>query len=282
MANPIVAWLNKVRDGLGTHAHVFEEYGATTVADLGSLDDDDINAIGAALEAEDERPLPLQIKQIVRALRNEIALQAGRDGAFHTPRTAPSSTKAGSSSFAADKCTAADESDEDEEEDDDFDEDLDDDEEDANEPKRQKRAARVPGPSASTARHRSRNGKEAVRKTATAAAAGKAKIADQFGRSASAKNWHGVGGQASAAAAAAGRARPFGGLRARSKGQTCVNPCGQIDGHCTCPTEAEYPDRCAGPQRCGGEQPLLACRECTCPKPFNLVSGHCLEAQYVF
>ena len=72
----IAARLEKVRAGLGTHAHVFMEYGATTVADLGDVGEEDIDALVDALESRDPRPRPLQIKQIARALRGEVAMKA--------------------------------------------------------------------------------------------------------------------------------------------------------------------------------------------------------------
>ena len=82
----IAAWLEKVRAGLGTHAHVFMEYGATTVADLGDVGEEDIDALVDALESRDPRPRPLQIKQIARALRGEVAMKAGMASARELQR----------------------------------------------------------------------------------------------------------------------------------------------------------------------------------------------------
>ena len=104
--------------------------------------------------------------------------------------------------------------------------------------------------SASTTRPRARHGNERARASSAAAGAGKADIPNLFERSSSEKNWHGLGGQAKAAATAAGRARPFGGLDHRSKGQACVSPCLQQAGFCSCPAEATYPDRCSAALAC--------------------------------
>jgi hypothetical protein len=41
----VSAWLDGVRAGLGKHADVFVEYGASTLADLRELDVDDINQL---------------------------------------------------------------------------------------------------------------------------------------------------------------------------------------------------------------------------------------------
>ena len=79
-----------------------------------------------------------------------------------------------------------------------------------------------------------------------------------FGQSGSRSNRHGLGGQAKAESAEAGRARPFGGLALRGKGQCCVNPCGQNADACKCPADAEYPNRCTGAVSCARQLKLIS------------------------
>ena len=86
----VAGWLEAVGAGLGVHAHVFEGYGAASIADLGTLDNDDLVALCAMLrESGREVGLPkeLQIKWIAKALRGEIERQ--KAGAFITRAAAP-------------------------------------------------------------------------------------------------------------------------------------------------------------------------------------------------
>ena len=60
----VSAWLDGVRAGLGKLADVFVEYGASTVADLRELDEDDIDQLAEQLRSLPGGPAPLQVKQI--------------------------------------------------------------------------------------------------------------------------------------------------------------------------------------------------------------------------
>ena len=238
----MAAWLEMVGAGLGVYAHILEQYGVAEVADIQNCEEDDFTDIASDFKNAEEAPLPLKIKMIIRALRKEADAQKAANAKQAAARGPP-----GSASAAGGGNPRSEESDEEEEEeaaaddDDDFFP-----EDEPNEPA----SARASAASASTTRPRSFQGKARAKESAAAAANGKASIPSLFGRSESKKNRHGVGGQASAAAAAAGRARPFGGLAARTKGQMCVNPCGQLLNACSCAAEAQWPDRCTGPFEC--------------------------------
>ena len=240
----IVEWLDAIGAGLGAHAAVIHKYGATFVADLRTLDDEDIETLAANLRDVEGAPPPLKIKWILKALR-EVSKPAPTAtpaaAAFRTPPPPPPAQGAAGSGSAGSGPGTCEEVDiEEEEDDDDYEE-----EEDGEGVAPIRNTGKA---SASTARVRARAGKKQSATSAAAAAAGKATLPFLHGRSSSTSNWHGLGGQASAARVAAGRARPFGGLAARVKGHYCVNPCGQVDGLCRCPPEAAY--SCTGDQKC--------------------------------
>ena len=238
----IADWLNEVHDGLGVHAHILEGYGVAVIALMGVLDDEDISAIADALRTAEGGPAPLQIKLIQKALAAEVKRHADASAsASRTPATDPVQRtmrfELGSGS-EDDEC---------------FNESAEDESEaessgDESMPKRNTGKAAGAAASASTQRSRSRKGRKAAGIKVAAAAAGKAPIPHLFSRSSSKQNWHGWGGQAKAASAAGGRARPFGGLARRSKGQCCVNPCGQD--LCMCTAGAETQDACMGDMSC--------------------------------
>ena len=242
----IAGWLDGVGANLGEHAAVIESYGATTVADLGTLDDEDIDAIVTKLRGTVEPPAlpPLQIKWIAKALRGEIKKAAA--AALRTPVAMPPAS--GAAGSGDEQCDSADDDAEDSDSEGSGDGAVSARRVNTGQYGRNKAAGAAA--STSTARAPARKGKAAARTSAAAASAGRTQIPSLFARSSSKSNWHGLGGQASTASAAAGRARPFGGITARGNGEPCVNPCEQKDGECTCPAEAEYPNCCAGPQKC--------------------------------
>ena len=260
MANPsaelmtIAAWLEAVGDGLGAHAHIIEGYGAADVALLSALDEEDIKEIIDLLRRSPGAPPPLQVKLITKALASEVkrhAKRAAEHDRVRTPTTDPIPNRGSAKGTAASdsdsgpeekelECTSA--------------------EEDSDNDQPASNTGKSPGAAASTstARPRARNGKQRAQKSAAATAAGKATINQLFGRSASKNNWHGLGGQARAAAAVAGRARPFGGLGQRVKGQVCTNPCGQEPEACCCPADGtEQPERCRGAHDCARQLALI-------------------------
>jgi hypothetical protein len=252
-SSAIQSWLDGIRDGLGAHARIFEDFGAEEIADLADLEEEDVANLTSQLNAAEAAPKPLQIRQIVNALHVEMAKKAVVDDAFKSPvddafKTPPPAAQDRGSSSAADghECMSADEEassevasseEEEEEEEEEAEEEAEEEGEEDTVPNRTER------PSASTARHRSRTGKQKQGKSAAAAASGRRQNTDLFGRSSSANNRHGLGGQASAAASTSGRARRFGGLGARSKGHRCVNPCGEKSDQCKCPAESVYVQR---------------------------------------
>ena len=69
----IRSWLEGIRAGLGSHAAIFIDYGASDVKDLGDLDDEDVFKLRSQLEAARDRPAPLQVKQIIKHLRIQMA-----------------------------------------------------------------------------------------------------------------------------------------------------------------------------------------------------------------
>lgn len=252
-SSDIATWLEATRAGLGIHAPVLVAYGASTVADLADLDEADFEKLSTLLAASPAPPAPLQLKQIMKALRGASAPKRlpGTMSRITTPPTLamnPSSARARSSSACADN-SESDDSDDESEEDEDSD--------DEPEGEAALNASRKNVSRPITARPRSWKGKAAGKASVVAAANGMASIPQLFGRSSSANNRHGLGGQASAAAAAAGRARPFGGLGQRSKGHLCVNPCGEKDRECKCPPEATYPHHCTGSHHCARQHKQL-------------------------
>ena len=227
VANPsaelmtIAAWLEAVGDGLGAHAHIIEGYGAADVALLSALDEEDINEIIDLLRRSPGAPPPLQVKLISKALASEVkrhAKRAAKHDRVHTPATDPIPNRGNGS---ASKGTAASDSDSGLEEKESTSEEEEMVDSDNDQPAN---TGKSPGAAASnsTARPRKRAGKQRAKKSAGATVAGHATINQLFGRSASKNNWHGLGGQARAAAAEAGRARPFRGLAQRAKGQVCT------------------------------------------------------------
>ena len=220
----IAAWLEAVGDGLGAHAHIIEGYGAADVALLSALDEEDINEIIDLLRRSPGAPPPLQVKLISKALASEVkrhAKRAAKHDRVHTPATDPIPNRGNGS---ASKGTAASDSDSGLEEKESTSEEEEMVDSDNDQPAN---TGKSPGAAASnsTARPRKRAGKQRAKKSAGATVAGHATINQLFGRSASKNNRHGLGGQARAAAAEAGHARPFRGLAQRAKGQvwpTCL------------------------------------------------------------
>jgi hypothetical protein len=100
MPDSVAEWLDAVHEGLGAHAHAIDGYGATTVALLGTLDAEDIEAIAGNLRSAEGGPPPLQIKWITKALASEVEKVAKRKtagaGAPRTPNTAPQSSSSDS------------------------------------------------------------------------------------------------------------------------------------------------------------------------------------------
>ena len=255
MPDSVAEWLDAVHEGLGAHAHAIEGYGATTVALLGTLDAEDIEAIAGNLRSAEGGPPPLQIKWITKALASEVEKVAKQKTAgAGVPRTPNTATERSSSSDSDDEESRARSSARSSE-----------DEEDNDDDRPARKTGKAPGSaaSASTQRPRGRNGAKRNSFGAVAGAAGKAFIPNLFDRSSSKKNRHGMGGQASVASAAAGRARPFGGLALRGKNQCCVNPCGQKADDCTCPADAEYPNHCTGAHACASQLTQLVEGACT-------------------
>ncbi len=62
MSMSIAEWLDAVQEGLGAHAAIFEEYGATIIGHLGTLVDDDIEMLTKQLRQVERPPPPLQVK----------------------------------------------------------------------------------------------------------------------------------------------------------------------------------------------------------------------------
>ena len=233
--SPIVAWLEAVGEGFGALAPIITRYGAYSVADLGTLDQEDITALCAGFAAADDLPLLPRKRRtaaVSHSLWGEVAIKLATDAAAadaaDAARKRPPRTPH--------RCDECEEEGSDEEYEDEGEEEGGEEEE---------TPARAKG---STTRPRARKGKQRQNASAAAAAAGRSSIPGLFGRSSSAQNWHGLGGQASAAAAAAGNARVDGGLPARSKGQVCTNPCGKLQGACACAASELVP--CAGAQKC--------------------------------
>ena len=209
-ADEVSAWLEGVREGLGKHACVFLAYGATTIDDLRDIDDDDTKQLMLQLGALEGGPAPLQVKQIVKALRSLAkASAAGGAGSSGTPQpaTAPRPATQGSAGTSS---AAREQEDDDEQEEDDSDssdeEYVDEGEEEGDQTPRP-HAPRKPN---ATMRPRARQGKARASASATSAAAGKQKVNMMNNRSTSAGGWRGIGGQASAKAAGAGRSHFFG------------------------------------------------------------------------
>ena len=99
----VATWLDGIRDGLGTHTDVFVQYGASAIADLRDLDDDDVNQLTTQLAAVEDTLAPLQLKQIAKALRSLMEPSPPNSASiFHTPPTnARAGTRGSSSSSAA-------------------------------------------------------------------------------------------------------------------------------------------------------------------------------------
>ena len=235
--SPIVAWLEAVGEGFGALAPIITGYGAYSVADLGTLDKEDITALCAGFAAADDLPMLPRKRRTAAVsvwLNREVANRAAADAAAAAADAADAARKRPPGTPR--RCDDCEEEGSDEEYEDEGGEE---------EGEEEETPARAKG---STTRPRARNGKQQQNASAEAAAAGRSTIPGLFGRSSSAQNRHGLGGQASAAAAAAGNARVTGGLPARSKGQICVNPCGKLQGKCAC--AASEPAPCAGAQKC--------------------------------
>ena len=110
-----------------------------------------------------------------------------------------------------------------------------------------------------TQRPRARKSAAAQQQRGEAAANGKAPVPNMFDRSsAPSGNRHGLGGQASAASAAAGRANPFAnsGIGGRGQGDFCKKPCGDGD-KCQCAAGAV--EQCTGDATCA--QNLVAFKD---------------------
>ena len=204
----LAAWLDEVDAGLGAHAGVVTAYGARAIAHLDAFDADDINALtknfGAAGVA------PLQCKWIEKKLRARVAdakaAAKASNGGKKAAQPASRPTEAAQHKHARQREEESDSEEEEQEDDEDESggEEEDGEESDDEEPiVKRRRAANV------TARPRKWNGKADAASSAAAAAAGRGTIPGMFEKSGASSNWHGRGGQASAAAAERGTARPF-------------------------------------------------------------------------
>ena len=113
----IAEWLDALGAGFGAHACVFEEYGAKTVGDLSTLDEDDIKEIAAALKASEAGLAPLQIKWISKALASEVENEAKRKAAaaaYESPPTKPVPGSARGSARTSSRCNRSEDEDEEE------------------------------------------------------------------------------------------------------------------------------------------------------------------------
>lgn len=259
----VESWLEAVKPGLGVHASVIFKYGATSEDDMASLDKRDISALEELFAKAGVAPL--QVRRI--ADRMPSMIDAIRT-AMHTPAGKPAPAGAAATSSTAEdwrrRKRAQQEGTESDEDDDFVDDDSDFDEEEPGEDggeeagedggeEVEEDAVRRPQPANTTSRSRARKGGARRQAKGAAAAKGKAPIPSMFGRSsAPSGNFHGLGGQASAASASAGRANPFSnsGIGGRGPGDFCTKPCG-ISDKCECAVDAAK--QCTGSARCAQE-----------------------------
>ena len=216
-------WLEDVKEGLGMHAGVSIAYGATSYEDMASLDERDIAALGVSF-ANQAGVAPLQVRRLV----DKIPCMIGEArGDLETPITRqPASTSAGASrptahGAARQKTWQRAFEEDDEEQASDEDEDGEDGESgdgaDSNDGEFDAASSALEDEMESerlaqvriTKRARSRTG-DIRQQYGAAAAKGMAKVPSMLGKSsAPSGNKHGMGGQASADSATAGRVSPF-------------------------------------------------------------------------
>jgi hypothetical protein len=235
------SWLEAVRPGLGLHASVIFDYGATSHYDMASLDSRDIKALEARFTEAGVAPLQVRrITDMLPGMINEskaaISTPAGGKQPASAGAAASNSTgDAGRRRQQKQRQEATDSEDDGLVDDDESDEDEEDGseyepEEEAGEDDREEAGGGGGSRSVQqTHRPRARKGAAKQQKRGEAAANGKAPVPNMFGRSsAPSGNRHGLGGQASAASAAAGRANPFAntGIGGRGLGDFCKKPCG--------------------------------------------------------
>lgn len=249
----LVAWLDDVREGMGDYVAVLVEYGVEKFEDMVDMDEDDINKIGSNFEAAGVKPL--HSKKVCLALRirmeEEKAKAEAAEAAAKATRTKAASKRTASrmphpstvdsdsdndhaNGNASDRSWHAESSDKS-----DGDE-PDDEESEAEKPRRARGSVPI------TQRPRARNGTKRMSSATAAAAEGRDTLESMFDKSASASNWHGMGGQASAAAGADGRARSCAPLASRAFGQICQSVCSTTK--CECLPEAD--ERCSGSSKC--------------------------------
>ena len=250
-------WLEAVRPGLGLHASVISDYGAMSHNDMASLDSRDIKALEASFT--EAGVAPLQVRRITDMLPGMIkeskAAISTPGGKQPASAGAAASNSTGNEGRRKQRQEATDS--EDESDDDDADEDEEGEsefapEEEAGEDDPREEAGGGGGSRSAqqTQRPRAREGAAAQQARGEAAAKGKAPVPNMFGRSsAPSGNRHGLGGQASAASAAAGRANPFAnsGKGGRGLGDFCKKPCGDGD-KCQCAAGAV--EQCTGDATC--------------------------------
>ena len=256
----VKAWLKGVHPTLASHEGVFSAYGIGREEDLRSLDEEDVEALAARLR-EQSVP-PLQVKLVLKAMRTLASLG-------HTPDTTPSSgvgapaqhapasaDRSGEHADGAESVSSTEREEEEEEGEEeeeeeaeisesDDDEGDDDDENGEGEPLPAKRG-RADRARSSTTRPLSRKGTSRLRQAGAAAAAGNARCPTKLEHSKSKTSRRAMGAQASAPAAADGRASQTHGLSARGKGDRCIVVCNDLS--CTCAPDAVT--RCQGSGSC--------------------------------
>jgi hypothetical protein len=230
------AWLADVHSELEDRGAIFDEYGVSEIGHLSLLDHDDVSVILVEFKKAGAKALPLKLlKRALDAARpipaspaagssapaakkpGPKAPSSGGGGPKGAPKTkiakehkSRSRVPASADSEGSDSVNGLDQN-------------------DASTQNDEQSAQEQPGTrkckSNVTQRPRNRAGSKKQGAAYSAVIEGRGRLQSMFDKSPSASNLRGMGGQADAASAEAGMARPFAGIDARRKGMVCQKVC---------------------------------------------------------